>query len=429
MAEQKQRSRRITKQVVDALKPGQLVWDEGKGSVSGFGVRCQRNRNRKTYVFKKRIAGRQRWFTIGRHGSPFSPDEAREKARAIAGQIADGVDVAAIREEKKNRINVAQLCDDYLADAEQGNIIPRSGEPKKTSTLEIDRGRIKRHIKPLLGNLMVASVTLEDIEEFQNSVASGATAKIIKHDHGHNSVITGGRGTASRTTGLLGGIFAYAVKKRLRPDNPTRGITRFRDKSVDRFLSPQELTKLGDALTKAQDGNPYAVAAIRLLALTGCRKGEILSLRWSYVDFGRSRLALPDSKTGAKAVPLGAPALELLSTIPKIDGNPFVFPGRKQGAHIVDLFDVWKRARESAGIPDIRLHDLRHGFASVGASGGESLYIIGSLLGHQDATTTKRYSHLHDDPRKAAADRIASKIDAAMRGDEAEVVDLSNSKV
>jgi integrase len=256
-------------------------------------------------------------------------------------------------------------------------------------------------------------------------VASGKTAANIKTGSGQAKV-EGGKGTATRTVGLLGGIFTFAVERGVRPDNPARGVKRFRGKKQERFLAPSELAQLGDALTTAQqDGESlYAVAAIRLLVLTGARKSEILTLKWDYVDTERGCLRLPDSKTGAKVIPLGAAALEALVNIPRIEDNPYVFPGRKCG-HFVGLYNNWDRIRKRAGLEDVRLHDLRHSFASVAVAGGSSLYLVGKVLGHEQASTTERYAHLADDPLRAVADKTAGQIAAAMNGgQDAEVVEL-----
>jgi integrase len=155
---------------------------------------------------------------------------------------------------------------------------------------------------------------------------------------------------------------------------------------------------------------------IRLLVLTGCRKAEILTLRWDAVDLERGALHLPDSKTGPKSVPLGAAAAEVLAGIPRVAGNPFVFPGERQGSHWVNVERSWRRIRRAAGFPELRMHDLRHSYAAIGAAAGLGLPVIGRILGHTQASTTQRYTHFADDPLRAAADRISSEIAAALSG-------------
>jgi integrase len=185
------------------------------------------------------------------------------------------------------------------------------------------------------------------------------------------------------------------------------------------MLSGDELARLGDALA-AYDGSPYAAAAIKLLVFTGARLGEVLGLRWKWVDFERGEARLPDSKTGAKTLHLPPPALEVLAELPHVAGNPYVIVGGKPGAALVDLDKPWYAIRKSAGLEDLRLHDLRHAFASVAASGGMGLPIIGKMLGHTQAQTTQRYAHLASDPVKAAAATVAGKIAAAMSGGKGE---------
>jgi len=260
-------------------------------------------------------------------------------------------------------------------------------------------------------------------------IAAGATAAEEKTGWRGRSRVRGGQGIASRTVGMLGGILQYAMKQGWRPDNPARGVTRYADNPIEHSLSLKKLTKLGETLTQAElEGeNPYAIAAIRLLMLTGCRKNEILSARWEFVDFELAALRLPTSKTGAKVVPLAAPAMELLNSLPRMEGNPHVFPGAISDRHFIGLQKVWGRIRIKAGLPELRLHDLRHAFASVAVAGGDSLFIIGKLLGHKRASSTERYTHLPDDPLRAASERTAEKIAAAMSGDSGgDVVNFPN---
>ncbi|MEO5345833.1 MAG: site-specific integrase [Magnetococcus sp. YQC-9] len=242
--------------------------------------------------------------------------------------------------------------------------------------------------------------------------------------------MTGGPGTATRCMGLLGAIFTFAVERGLREDNPVHGVKKFTGQKRERFMTGEELTRLGEALQEAEQNgtNPVAIAALRLLLLTGMRRGEVLTLQWAHVDIERGCLRLPDSKTGAKVVHLGAAALELLSGLPRIQGNPFCFPGAIEGQPLVGLPRIWRKIRERAGLEDVRIHDTRHGFASVGVMSGMGLPVVGALLGHKTPNMTARYAHLADDPVKLAADRISGQIAAALNGNKGEVVPMGSSR-
>ena len=416
----------LTKRTIDATKPpasGEtVVWDD---AIPGFCARVRAS-GAKLYYLKTRVKGRVRWFAIGRHGAPWTVETARREARRLLGDVADGGDPAAERDVERRDPTLAELCDQYLAAAQAGEIVSRLGEVKKASTLATDWGRIERHIKPLLGRRKVRDLTQIDVRRFLADVASGKTAVDIKTGKHGRAIVEGGKGTATRTVGLLGGIFTFAVKRGLRADNPVRGVERYRDRQNERYLSAVELARLGETLSAAEQAgdNPTAIAAIRLLILTGCRKSEILTLEWRHVDFEHACLRLPTSKTGAKTVPLGAPPLELLASLPRLAGNPYVLPGERAGGFFVGLPKAWERIRARAGLQDFRLHDLRHSFASVGAAGGDSLLVIGRLLGHRDPRTSQRYAHVPSDPAKAAADRISGTIAAALAGKSGNVVAL-----
>ena len=400
---------KISKRAVDALSPGDkdtYLWDS---VLSGFGLKVTPTGG-KTYLVQYRLGGRKgrtRRVKIGKHG-PLTPDQARQQAKHILGRVAAGHDVAEEQKQSHQSITVRKLCDLYLAEG---------CATKKPSTLLRDRSRIERHIKPLLGKRSVKSITRADVERFMQDVAAGKTATNVKTGFRGRAIVTGGKGTARECVVLLGSMFTFAVNRGLRAANPAWKVKKYKARKLERFLSPAELARLGDALSTAQQegGNPFAVAAIRLLALTGARKSEILTLRWEHVDTERGCLRLPDSKTGAKVIPLGAAALEALSEIPRIEGNPYVLPGL-EGRHFVGLQKAWEHIRKRAGLEDVRLHDLRHSFASVAVSGGDSLYLVGKVLGHKHAGTTERYAHLSDDPVRAVADRTASSIAAAMNG-------------
>ena len=419
---------KITQRAVDAANPGDrdvYLWD---GELRGFGLKVTPAGGR-SYLVQYRVGGRRgrtRRVTIGKHGSPWTAHTAREEAKRLLGEVAAGADPAEGRTQARKDKTMAELCDEYLAEAEVGRVLTRFGEPKKASTLATDCGRIERHIKPLLGRRTVRSITQTDVKRFMADVRAGKTAADVKTGRHGRAIVQGGRGTASRTVGLLGGIFTFAMDQGLRQDNPVRGVKRAPDRKNKRYLSPQELARLGAALSEAErEGeNPHAINAIRLLIMTGCRKGEILSLKSGYIDWDMAYLRLPASKTGQKDVPIGAPALELLASLPRYEGSGYVFPAASGEGHYVGLPKVWHRIRERAGLSDVRLHDLRHSFASFGVAGGDSLPIIGALLGHRDAATTQRYAHLADDVQRAAANRISGRIAAAMNGGQGEVVEL-----
>jgi hypothetical protein len=218
---------------------------------------------------------------------------------------------------------------------------------------------------------------------------------------------------------VLSKLFNLAEAWGLRPDgtNPCRHLERFDEKARERMLSAPELARLGEVL-HGDGGSPYAVAAIKLLLFTGARMNEVLTLKWDYIDIERAEARLPDSKTGVKTLHLPPPALAVLAQLPRLDGNPFVITGQKPGAHLVNLEKPWRAIRAAAGLDNVRLHDLRHAFASVGAAGGDSLLVIGKLLGHTQSATTQRYAHLAPDPVKAAAAGIAAKLEAALAGAE-----------
>ncbi len=353
----------------------------------------RRQRRDRIYMLKYRIGGRQRWYVIGPHGSPWTVEGARKEARRLLGQVAERSDPAAKRAQTKAAGSVRELCDLYLAEAPT-RILRKTGQPKKASSFGHRRRPHRTTYQAASGSDAGSCLLEQDVESFLADMAAGKTAADVKTGPRGRAVVEGGEGAATRTVGLLGGIFAYAAEKGMRHDNPVRGVTRYKDRSSKRYLSAAELAKLGEALATAdRDGeNATATAAVRLLILTGCRKSEILAARREWVDAEHGYLHLPDSKTGQKLVPLGAPALAVIAELPQVKGNPYLLPGEKKNMHFVGLPKAWDRIKRRAGLNDVRLHDLRHAFASVGASGGTSLLVIGALLGHRD---TKRLSVMH----------------------------------
>jgi integrase len=363
-------------------------------------------------------------MTIGKHGSPWTPDAARNRAKVILGEVArwvdsgcNGPDPAEARQQDRHGLTFGGLLDLYFAEGVSH---------KKASTIETDRGRAENHLRPLLGRLRVDRIGRADIERMRDAVAGGKTAATKDEKRRAGNIRCGGKGTAGKAVGLVSAILTFAVDRKLCGDNPARGIKKARGRKLERFLSEAEIARLADALDAqaAETRNPFPTAAIWLLLLTGCRRGEIIGLEWQNVDFERQCLRFPDSKTGAKVIPLNAPALELLEGLPRVEGNPYVIPGLRAATAGPTVATVWSRVRKTAGLTDVRLHDLRHSYASIAVSGGASLPMIGKLLGHRNAATTERYAHLSDDPLRAVNDMVGERIAAAIKGRASPVVPM-----
>lgn len=429
---------KLTKSIVDSLAPRSSDFVTWCGHMPGFGVRV-RPTGRKSYVAQYDFNGLTRKVTIGTHGT-LTTEQARDKARAVLANAQLGVDEAAHKAKRRAEMSVAQLCDEYVAEG---------CDRKKASTIATDKGRIERHIKPLLGTKRVSDVSRADVQRFLKDVADGKTATTLTNEAGHRVAVTGGKGTATRTVRLLGGIFSYAVERGYIEENPRAKVKVYADGKGERFLSPDELQRLGDTLREAETIglpwqfndekkakhrpkkaenqrepiSPYAVAAIRLLLLTGARCGEILNLKWSNVDFERGILNLSDSKTGAKKVMVGAAALKVMADLPRL--GDYVIAGADPEKPRSDLKRPWARVTAHAGLSDLRLHDLRHSFASVGAGSGFGLAAVGKLLGHASPSTTARYAHFADDPLRGVMNTIDSSIAAMIGGPiEANVVPI-----
>jgi integrase len=410
-------TRKIGLRDVRALTPGQVIWDSG---VVGFGARRQKTDAVSYVLIYRTQEGRQRWHTIGRHGAPWTPDTARAEAQRLLGSVVTGGDPAAAKKTKRHAATVSALCDQYLADALAGRLLTRRKFPKKSSTLEIDRGRIERHIKPLLGHMKVAAVTREDVDTFMHDVALGKTATKAKTGKKRGLArVRGGKGAANRAVGLLGGIFSYAVRHRMRSDNPVHGLTRFADGKRDRRLSDDEYLALGTALRQASTNDdiwPPAVAAARFLALTGWRRNEALELRWSEVDLSRRTATLSDTKTGRSVRPLSHAAYDVLRGLRR--SADLVFPATRGDADVVmsGFKKIWKKIAKLRHLPlDITPHTLRHSFASLAADLGYSEPSIAALVGHKGRTVTSRYLHTADAVLLAAADAVANRTCELMR--------------
>lgn len=385
--------RKITKRVVDGVAMGErvTVWDT---EVKGFGLR-QGATGARTYVLKYWLGGRQRWFTIGKHGSPWSPDQARQRARELLGEVARGLDPATERSRSRDTLTVAELTDLYLA---------KGVSHKRPRSVRMDKSCIHAHVKPLLGTLRVPDVTKADIERLRDKIAVRNGRK-------------GGPGAARQTVLMLSGMFRFAIERGMRVDNPCASVKTAPKREMKRFLTVEELGRLAAAIQEERElgTNPWALAAIVLLIYTGARRDEIRCLEWGMVDFEHGCLRLPDSKTGARIIFLNLQARTLLRDLPREMGNPLVIAGGRQHRPVW-INRTWNAIRSRAQLKGVRLHDLRHTFASIGVGGARlNLPVVGALLGHRRASTTEIYAHLANDPLRASNEEIGSRIAAAMR--------------
>ncbi len=405
---------KLTKRIVDQAAPepdrDAFIWCS---ELTGFGLKIT-PAGAKIYVIAYRTtAGQRRRLTIGKHLQPWTCDQARTRAFEVLREAALGGDPLEEKATDKAALTVEQLCDRYLTACEQGLILGKGGRPKKVSTLATDRGRIKRHILPLLGKKKVKDLTATDVTRFLRSVAVGETAGRAKTEKLRGvAIVEGGRGTATRTTGLLGGILSFALSEGIIERNPVHGVKRPADGRRLVRLDAAEYGRFGRALMAIEEAGAswQAVACLWLLALTGCRRGEIQKLKWSEVDLEGHCLRLSDSKEGASIRPLGLPALEILASIEKRDGFPFVLPAIRGSGAFDGLTRPWAEVVRNADLPSFTPHGLRHAFASVAADLEYSEPTIAALLGHTSGGVTRRYIHKLDSALIAAADRVADRI-------------------
>ena len=383
---------KLTKRVVDAARcpPDRakiIVWD---GEIPGYGLACYRS-GRKSYTMKYSLHGRARWYTLGEHG-PLTPDQARKRALRIRGQVADGIDPTEHRrQERESRTTVAELAEAHLETLQV-----------KRPSMQHYRSMLNNHVLPTFGRLRPEAINEDAVRRWHRSLA--ATPIVA------NAALT-----------RLSAIMLEAERRGLRAPatNPCRFVKSYPEKSRTRFLSGAELAGVGEALRGLETAgqvSPHAAAAIRLLLFTGCRSGEILNLRWVDVDTEHGIANLPDAKTGARPVYLPAPALQVLDELREIQtpGHPYVVEGQKPGRPMTSVKSAWVKVRKEAGVPDVRIHDLRHTHASWAASGGTPLLVIGKLLGHTQASTTQRYAHLLDSPVREASERVGADIAEAL---------------
>lgn len=404
---------KITKRAVDALEiptTGETrLWDT---EVKGFHIRAHPT-GRKVYALRYRRGTVQRTLTIGRHGSPWTPDLAREEAVQIIARVASGLDPAADKRAERKASTVSALIDIYLEDG------PATKPAKRARTWLDDASNLKRHIKPLLGSRLASDVTKSDAAKAIRDITEGRTAKTEKTKKRGVARVTGGPGVARRTRITAAAMYAWGIEHGLVTNNPFAGVRLTAAPVKERFLSPSEMKSLWTAVgeLEATKGiNPTFADAIRLLLLTGARKTEILGLKWSEVALGRRVLTLPPErtkaggKTGERRIRLSSEASTILARRHGASDGDLVFPASGAAGHAVGLRRPFKRACDLAGLPDVRVHDLRHSYASALLASGHSLPLIAQALGHAGTRTTERYAHLADDPLQAAASEVADLV-------------------
>lgn len=395
---------RLTKRYVDSiLAPAPdggrdvVLWDD---ELPGFGVRVKPS-GIKSYIIQYRNAGRSRRMTLGRHGV-LTAEEARKMAREHFGKVVRGGDPAKARRDEREAPTVRDLAHDYL----ERHAVPN----KRPSSVKDDRSMLDRLILPRLGSSKVREVSRRDVESLVLFL------KATPHQ-------------ANRVRALLSKMFSLAVAWEWRSDNPVKGVEKFPEHKRDRWLKDDELARLFDVLDTHP--NQRAANVVRLLLLTGARRGEVLGATWDQFDLGRGVWTKPAHTTKQKRtehLPLSAQAIALVTAMKEAadEDETYVFPGERPGKPLQEIKKFWSDARANAGIPDVRLHDLRHTYASHLVSAGMSLAIVGRLLGHTQPQTTQRYAHLADDPLRAAADRFGAKTVTIRNGKVGTVVPVGN---
>ena len=370
-----------------------VFWDR---ELRGFGVRVYPTGG-KLYLAQARGPDgpdgqrKARRITIGRH-PVLGAEEARQRAALIIARIKAGEDPVPLPLPAKHHggPTVADLAGRYL----EQHVAVRC----KPKTQRTTRSIARRHILPALGKLPLAAVERRHVMALHESLCeTPAMANMVVATLSHMYVLAG-------DWELVPDDF----------DNPCQAIPTNPERKRERFLTDAEFTRLGQVLDEVSGNGSQisagAVTTIRLLMLTGCRKNEIMTLPWESVDLGKAEMRIVDGKTGSRTVHLSPSAVDVLAALPRVPDNPWVVPGAKPGTHMTDIDTAWRTIRAKAGLHDVRIHDIRHSFASRALALGEGLPIIGRLLGHRQAETTARYAHLDRDSVREAAERVAVRI-------------------
>ena len=416
---------KLTKRVVDALKapkPSKVgvkvresfTWDR---ELRGFGVQLLPS-GLKSFVIQYRNAeGRNRRTVIGRYGL-MTVEEARRVAHEKLVAVSKGIDPAAEQAAEAGSQTVAEMCDWYLREAEAGRILGRRRRPIKASTLAMDRSRIERHIKPLLGSRRVKALTLGAIEGMQADIARGKTAKARAGSRG--GATTGGEGVASRTVSTLHSLLEHGFRLGVIVANPAKGVRKLAVAPRERRLSATEIVKLGKVMRAApgHGEHPTGLAAVRFLLLTGFRRQEGLGLERAWVDAENRCVRFPDTKSGAQVRVIGQAAMDLVTAQPSRAGSRYVFTPDWGDGHFTAVVGTLDRLCADAKLAGVTPHVLRHTFASVAGDLGVSELTIAALLGHAARGVTQRYVHI-DEAVRLAANRVAAETTRLLDGGQA----------
>lgn len=401
---------RLTKRAVDSLNPladrDVFAWD---GEIRGFGVRVKPSGTKTYFIQYRNAEGRTRRLVIGKHGI-LSTDEARDLGRQKLAEVSKGEDPSAKRHAARTGMTVSEICDWYLEEARAGRLVGRNRRPIKPSTLDSDEGRIKAHIKPLLGAQPVKGLTLADVEKLQADIATGRTLAREKR-RGRGGQTRGGPGVAGRAISTLRSLLGHAKRHGLLESNPALGVRVIAANKMVRRLSRDELARLGTTMAVMErDGeHPTGLAAIRAMLLTGFRRMEVLCIRRVWVQAREHCICFPDTKTGGQVRIIGQAAIDLLEAQPIREESPFLFPADWGDGHFIGLVRVLDRVCARAKLQGVTPHVLRHTFASVAGELGFTELTIAGLLGHASRGVTQRYVHLGR-ALVPAADRIAEEI-------------------
>lgn len=410
---------KLTKTLIDnadvRAKP-YFIWCD---DLAGFGARVFPTGKKSFYIDYYNQAGQRKRMSLGSYGR-LTVEEARKLARINLADALKGDDPALERKTRRASLTVADLCDNYLLAAEKGLITGRGGQAKKPKGIAADKSAIDAHIKPLLGNKLVIDLKntdvvryIRDVQLGKTSVASTPSGKLRGRIR-----VTGGSGTATRSAATLGSMLTYAVSEGIIDSNPTFGVKKPAIQKRERRLSASEYKRLGDALRDYEERSDKAWQGILitwLLALTGCRSGEIQNLQWSEVDLDAQVIRLSDSKTGKSLRPLGTAAMQVIASIPEEDRGKYLFPAaRLENLPYAGFRRFHLGLFEHAGLTGVTPHVLRHSFASVGADLGFTDSTIGACLGHSGGGITSRYTHRLDAVLVAAADKISQEIKRQM---------------